>query len=51
MEEAIETYGKKKVDEIMALVDIGDADCVYAMLKDLGDEDGMEIVSMIYFEE
>jgi hypothetical protein len=51
MEEAIKQFGKQKVDEIVALVDIGDADLVYSMLQDQGDEDGAEIVSIIYFEE
>lgn len=51
MERAIELFGQEKVDQVMALVDLGDADIVYTMLSDNGDEDGAAIVSMIYFEE
>lgn len=49
---AIELFGKEKVASIEALQFVAqDADALYATLVSQGDEDGAEIVRMLYFNE
>jgi hypothetical protein len=48
--EAIDIFGKTKVIEVMQIVGLSDPDGAYTMLQDMGDEEGAEIVEMLYFE-
>lgn len=49
--QAEELFGKKKVKEVINLVDISDPDCAHATLSDYGDEEGCSIIEMVYFEQ
>ena len=49
--EAIELFGKEKVESVITMVDtIGEADAVYTAYEDEDDEDACEIINMLYFE-
>lgn len=49
--EACGIYGKQKVDEVMSIVGISDADAAYSAYMDEEDEVGVAIVEMLYFDE
>ncbi len=50
IKEAIDIFGKSKVTEVMVIVEMSDSDGAYTMLQDMGDEEGAEIVEMLFFD-
>lgn len=51
VKEAIQAYGNDKVAEVRQLVAISDPDGVWSLYRDMEDEEGAEIVELLYFEE
>jgi uncharacterized membrane protein len=49
--EAIQAYDNDKVMEVRQLVAISDPDGVWSLYRDMEDEEGAEIVELLYFEE
>lgn len=47
--EAISTYGKQVVDEVLEMVEIGDPDGLHSMYEDVGLYDHSEVVSLLFF--
>lgn len=49
--QAVGIYGKTKVDEVISIVEMSDADAAYSAYMDEEDEVGASIVEMLYFDE
>jgi len=45
-------YGEKLTkEEIQMLIELGDPDCVWSLLQDFGDFEGMDFIEKNYFEQ
>jgi hypothetical protein len=49
-QEAIEMFGKQKVDEVISIVEMSDADMAFSTFEDQDDDDACSIIEMLYFE-
>lgn len=49
LKEAIETYGKEIVSEVIQIVELADTDGAWATFQDMGMDEHAEIVEMLYF--
>jgi hypothetical protein len=47
--DAIQCFGKAVVQEVIDMVNISDADCMYTTFEDMGMFDHAECVEMLYF--
>ena len=47
--EAISTYGKQVVDEVLEMVHIGDPDGLFSLYNDVGLTNHAEVVELLYF--
>ena len=47
--EAISTYGKQVVDDVLEMIQIGDPDGMFSMYEDVGLYDHAEVVELLYF--
>jgi len=48
--EAIENYGSTIVSEVELMVDMSDADGMYSMYQDMGQDEHAECVEFMYFD-
>jgi hypothetical protein len=47
--DAIQCFGKAVVQEVIDMVNVSDADCMYTTFEDMGMFDHAECVEMLYF--
>lgn len=50
IQEAIACFGSTTVNNVIEMVSISDADCMYSTYQDMGMDDHAECVEMLYFD-